>query len=340
MNYKILGKTKLKVSELAFGAIQFARLEEHDAINLVRYSYDCGINLFDTSHAYTNSEDLLGKALEGIRQDVYIVTRTLKRDKKGFLEDLETSLKRLKTDYIDIYLFHCVSKNEVFDALVKSEAIEALISEKRKGKIRYIGFSCHSPDVIDRFYEVNDFAVLMIPLNFIVTEFVQKPLLEKFKKNNIGLLAMKPFGGGRLENIELCFKFLSQYTQVIPVAGMQSIEELNQNLSYVQSNKNLTDSDYKKIKRISKELGKKYCRGCDYCMPCEHGISIGDINFIKVYYKQLSSDEFWNCGLQEKIDYARKSCTGCGKCSKKCPFELDVPGLIKENIKFFDNLKK
>lgn len=178
----------------------------------------------------------------------------------------------------------------------------------------------------------------MIPLNFITTEYIEKPLLEKFRQNNIGLLAMKPFGGGRLTDIELCFKFLKQYPQVIPVAGIQTVDELKQNLEYVKSKKSLTDADYKKIKEISKELGAKFCRGCGYCMPCEHGIEISDINFIQVYYKQFPTDKFLELGLNKKVELARE-CTECGKCSEKCPFGLDVPAMIKENINFFNSLQ-
>ncbi len=338
MDYKILGKTRLKVSELAFGALQFARLKEHDAIKLARYAYDSGINLYDTAYSYPNSENLLGKSFKGIREYIYIITKSVKKDKKGFLEELGTSLKRLKTDYIDIYLFHCVSKVIEFEAIKSSGVIDALINEKRKGKVRHIGFSCHNPSVIDRFYEVDDFSVLMIPLNFMTTEYIKRPLLEKFKENNIGLLAMKPFGGGRLIDIELCFKFLKKYPQVIPVAGMQTIEELRQNLEYVKNNEALAEADYKRIREISQELGTKFCRGCGYCMPCDNGIEIVDINFIKIYYKQFSSDDFLNLGLSEKVELARE-CTECGKCSQKCPFELNVPEIIKENITFFDSLK-
>ena len=105
MRYKILGKTGLKVSELAFGAIQITRIDQKDAIDLIRFAYDSGINLIDTANSYFNSEEILGEALKGIREKVYIISKSEKRDKKNFLQDLDTSLKRLKTDYIDILFF-------------------------------------------------------------------------------------------------------------------------------------------------------------------------------------------------------------------------------------------
>jgi len=340
MRYKILGKTGLKVSELGFGAIQITRIAQKDAIDLIRFAYDSGINLIDTANSYFNSEDILGKALKGIREKVYIISKSGKIDKNNFLHDLDTSLKRLKTDYIDIYFFHGISKNNEFDQIEESGVIEALIKERNKGKVNFIGFSCHNPAVIERFFNVKDFSVLMVPLNFLTTEYVEENLLNKFNQNKTGLLAMKPFGGGRLIDIEICFKFLRQYPQVVPVAGMQSIDELKQNLIYIAKDDKLTKTDYKRIKELSKELGKKFCRGCGYCMPCvEKGIEIIDINFIEVYYKQFPHNVFWNIGLDRKVEVARK-CIECGKCSEKCPFNLEVPEIIKKNIVFFDSLEK
>ncbi|MBU4293680.1 MAG: aldo/keto reductase [Actinobacteria bacterium] len=217
--------------------------------------------------------------------------------------------------------------------------IDAVIKERDKGKINHIGFSCHNPAVIGRFFEVKDFSVVMVPLNFISTEYVEKTLYDRFIKNNIGILAMKPFGGGRLSDIELCFKFLRLYPEVIPVAGMQTKEELKQNLIYIGREDTPNDSDNKKILQISEELGNKFCRQCGYCMPCEaKGIEITDVNFIEVYYKQFPHDDFWKIGLDKKVETA-KECMECGKCSEKCPFDLDVPEIIKKNIVFFDNLK-
>lgn len=153
----------------------------------------------------------------------------ISRDKRGFISDLNTSLKRLDTDYtdyIDIFMFHCISKEDEFKLLENEGIIEALVKEKEKGNVRFIGFSCHNPQVIDKFFELDDFSTLMVPLNFMTGEYVCQPLYEKFEKYNIGLLTMKPFGGGRLVDIELCFKFLRKYPKFIPVSGMQNLEEL------------------------------------------------------------------------------------------------------------------
>jgi len=337
MEYKILGKTGLKVSSLAFGALQFARIEEQEAISLVRSAYEYGINIIDTAHNYPNSEEILGKAIKAIRNKIYIITKSLSRNKKDFLNHLDTSLARLKTDYIDIFMFHFVSKDEQFEILKNEGIIEALVNEKQKGKVRFIGFSCHNPQVIDRFYEIDDFSALMVPLNFLTTEYVQKPIYEKFENNNIGLLAMKPFGGGRLQDIEICFKYLRNYPKFITVAGMQNLKELKENIRFIESKDLLDSNDMVKIKGIEKELGDKFCRQCGYCMPCPNNINITDVNFIKVYFKQMPRYKFDKIGLEGIVETA-KSCTECGRCSEKCPFNLDVPSIIKENTEFFENI--
>ncbi|MHB1376115.1 MAG: 4Fe-4S dicluster domain-containing protein, partial [Candidatus Humimicrobiaceae bacterium] len=196
---------------------------------------------------------------------------------------------------------------------------------------------CHNPVVIDRFYELDDFSVLMVPLNFMTNEYVDKPIVEKFTKFDIGLLAMKPFGGGRLADIELCFKFLKNYPKFIPVAGMQNLKELKENIKLIDGKDFLNNKDKEKIKQITKELGTKFCRQCGYCMPCPNNIVITDVNFIKVYYKQMPKDKFNNMGLEEIVGTA-KTCSECGECSEKCPFNLDVPAIIKENIEFYESI--
>lgn len=339
MRYKILGKTGLRVSELAFGSIQITRIDEKDAISLVRSAYEKGINLIDTANAYFNSEEILGKALKNIRKNVHIISKSASRNKKDFLKDFNLSLKRLNTDYIDIYLFHNISKEAEFEGLINSGVIDALAREKSKGKVLHIGFSCHNPAVIKRFFEVADFSVIMIPLNFISTEYVEKKIYGRFMDNNTGILAMKPFGGGRLLDIELCFKFLRLYPEVIPVAGMQSKKELEQNIMFAGRDDVPDGNDKKKISKLSNELGDRFCRQCGYCMPCSaKGIEITDINFIEVYYRQFPENDFWKPGLEQKVDVARQ-CTQCGECSEKCPFNLDVPVIIKNNIAFFDYIK-
>ncbi len=293
MKYKILGKTRLKISQLGLGAVQICRIPEKDAIDLVRTSVDKGINLIDTAHDYPDSEELLGKALKGIRDKVVICTKSFSTDKDELIEDIKTSFKRLRTDYIDIFMFHHASEEKRLDSIIENDLVEVLLKEKEKGRIGFIAFSTHNPDVIDRYFEIVDFSVIMIPVNFISREFVDKKY-KKLVDNAIGILGMKTLGGGRIMDIKTSFKFINQYKKVIPVVGMQNKKELEKNLKLINTIGPLDEDDNKSIKRIYAELGDKFCRGCGYCLPCSQGIDIPDINFLKVSFKQFRYEEVVN----------------------------------------------
>ena len=333
MKYKRLGKTNLEISQLGFGAVQICRVPETEATNLVREAVNSGINLIDTAHAYPDSEDILGRALKGLRDKVIICTKSGKTSREDFLDELNTSLKRLNTDYLDIYLFHGTSKSEELDKLIKNGVVEALLEEREKGKVRFIGFSCHNPDIIDRFYEVADFSALMIPVNFVSTEFVDKSY-KKLVKNDIGIMGMKPLGGGRIEDARVSLKYINQYEKVVPVIGMQSIVELKENLELVNIKEPLDDRDRQAIENIRKELGDKFCRGCGYCLPCEQGINITDVNYIKVFFKQFSFDRVVNPERNRVVEQV-DDCIECGECIERCPYSLDIINMIKENRDYY-----
>lgn len=333
MEYKRLGKTNLRVSMFGFGAVQICRLPEEEAIDLVRESVNKGVNFIDTAHDYPDSEDILGKALKGIRDEVIISTKSPKTSKDKFLDDLDTSLKRLGTDYIDIFLFHDVSKDKKLDELLNNGVVEALIKEKEKGKIGFIGFSCHNPDIIERYYDIEEFAVLMVPINFISTEFVEKNY-DKLVEQDIGILGMKPLGGGRIEDARVSLKYVNQYEKVIPIIGMQRKSELEENLKLVRIKVPINDSDLKSMKKIKEELGDKFCRGCGYCMPCSHGIDIVQVNFLKVFFKQLSFDKVVNSERTKVVEQVDE-CIECGECIEKCPYSLEIIDMIKENRDYY-----
>jgi uncharacterized protein len=333
MKYKKLGKTGLKVSQFGFGAVQICRVPEKDAVDLIRASVDEGINLIDTAHMYPNSEEILGKALKGIRDRVVICSKSLKTDKQGLKKEMETSFKRLGTDYIDIFMFHGVSRDKKLDEIAGNGLVEVLLEEREKGRIGHIGFSSHNPDIIKRYYDVADFSVIMIPVNFVSTEFVDKNY-KKLVEKDIGILGMKPLGGGRLEDIRICLRFINQYESIIPVIGIQDKKELKQNLELINVSGPLDEDDKKRIEEIKQELGDRFCRGCGYCLPCSRDIDIPNINFIKVFFKQFDYDRVVNPerdAVMEKVE----DCIECGECIKRCPYDLDIINMIKENRDYY-----
>jgi len=268
-----------------------------------------------------------------MRDKVIISTKSPETSKDKFLDDLDTSLKRLGTDYIDIFLFHDASRDKKLDELLNNGVIDALINEKKKGKIGFIGFSSHDPNIIDRYYDIEDFAVIMIPVNFISTEFVENNY-DKLVEKDIGIMGMKPLGGGRMEDARVSLKYVKQYEKIIPIIGMQSIKELEENLKLVKIMDPINDSDLKIMKEIKEELGDKFCRGCGYCMPCSQGIDILQVNFTKVFFKQFSFDRVVNperTRVEEQVD----ECIECGECIEKCPYNLEIIDMIKENRDYY-----
>jgi aryl-alcohol dehydrogenase-like predicted oxidoreductase len=187
MNYKILGKIRLLVSEIGLGGIEITRIHESEAINLIRESFNLGINLIDTEHLYPNSEEIIGKAIKGFRHKVILSIKSMNTSRKEFIKDIETSLNNLKTDYIDIFLFHDATFSRL-RKIISNGLIDLIIKEKEKGKINHFEFSCHNYKVIEKYCQINDFSVLMLPVNFISTEFTQDKIYKKVFKNNIGVL--------------------------------------------------------------------------------------------------------------------------------------------------------
>jgi len=330
---KPLGKTNLMASPFGFGALQLTNLDLGSCKELIHRALYYGINWFDTARDYFASEYKLGCSLKGRREETILLTKTQKVDKDSLIKDLDTSLSELQTDYIDIYLFHkalpFIRNNEG----VIEELLNQLEKEKKKGKIRSIGISSHRLENAMIALDYDTIDVAMIPFNFISTEFMDYDFISMAKKKDVAVLGMKPFGGGRIPDIKLCIDYLKKYQDISPCFGMKSISELESNMRYWNSETNdpmrTDDMDY-----YAKLLGKFYCRGCGYCMPCPNGINIPLIAFLKINMGQVPAVELFNKEMEEEVRKV-KNCNRCGRCAAKCPFELDIPALIKENSSFY-----
>jgi len=202
------GSTDLKVSKIAMGGIPIMRLSKEDAIMVIRDVVNMGINFIDTAVAYEDSEEKIGEAIKSYkRKDLVLSSKSSARDKKTFLSDIDLSLKRLGTDYIDIYYLHNIKNDDDFNKVMESgSAYEGLEEAVRKGKVRYKAFSSHTPGIAEKVIKTERFSIMQVPLNFIDTEPEEKliPLARKLK---IGFVAMKPLGGGLLKDINLAIKY-------------------------------------------------------------------------------------------------------------------------------------
>ena len=325
----VLGRTGLKIKILGFGAIPIQLVSEEEAVKVVRHCYDLGINYFDTARGYTVSEERIGKALEKVRDDVFIATKTANRTKKGALEELETSLKNLRTDRIDVYQLHNISSKEEWDlARADDGALQALYEAYDQGKILHLGVTSHDPGLLTEIIKEDIFETAMIPYNYLAT-VPGDELLPLCRRKSVGTVIMKPFGGGAFSNIEIALKFLLSKDCVdVVIPGMMSLREVDDNFAVAEGTYDLTKDDLETIDKDREELGSDYCRGCNYCQPCQQGIPI---SFVLRAEQQFIKRVGWADWLQEqylKAEETVPSCVVCRECEERCPYSLEISEML------------
>lgn len=322
-----LGKTNITVNKNGFGALPIQRISKQAAISLIQKAYKNGINFFDTARFYTDSEEKLGEALIGIREKVYIATKTAAVTADDFWKDLDISLHNLQTDYIDIYQFHnpsfCPKPND------GSGLYEAMSEAKKQGKIRHIGITNHRLQVAKEAIDSGLYEVLQFPFCYLATE-KDIEIVEKCKKANMGFIAMKALSGGLITNSEAAYAFLSEYEQVLPIWGVQKEKELDEFLSYIQNPPKMTEEIQQIIEEDRKQLLGEFCRGCGYCMPCPAEIEINNCARMSLLLRRSPSHLQLTQEVQKKMKKIEE-CLHCGKCKSKCPYGLDTPALLEKN---------
>ncbi len=336
MKIRELGKTGLKVSEIGFGGIPIIPLGVEEAVTVVRHSFDLGVTFFDTANMYGDSESKIGQALEQVRDRVVLATKTLDRSYEGAAGHIDQSLANLKTDRIDLYQIHNISKaDDLEKILAKGGALEAVREAQAKGKIKVIGFSSHDIAMAISVCRMDLFATIQFPFNFIEHDPADE-LFKVAREHGMGIIAMKPLGGGLLERADLCFKFLQQHPDVIPIPGIQSREEIDEIAALYRSPVPLNETDQTKIEKIQSQLGKSFCHRCGYCLPCEQGVMITEVMAFRSMARRLEPPIALMIG-QKAMDTV-EACTECGECLEKCPYNLPIPDLLKEHLSAFGEL--
>lgn len=322
-----LGRTGITVNKNGFGALPIQRIGKEAAVKLVRKAYEAGITFFDTARWYTDSEIKLGEAFEGMREKVYIATKTGAKTPEEFWEDLHTSLDNLKTDYIDIYQFH----NPAFCPVPGdgSGLYEAISEAKKQGKVRHIGITNHRLSVAREAVESGLYETLQFPFCYLTGE-KELALVEKCKDADMGFIAMKALSGGLITNFAAAYAFQAQYDNVLPIWGVQRESELEEFISYIENPPVMTEELRALIKRDRAELAGEFCRGCGYCMPCPVGIEINTCARMSLLLRRSPSETQLSAAgqaMMKKIE----DCLHCNKCKSKCPYNLDTPALLEKN---------
>ena len=324
-----LGKTGMIVNKNGFGALPIQRISTEEAAVLLRKAYDAGVRFFDTARFYTDSEEKIGYALSDVRAKIYIATKTAAKNADDFWKDLETSLRNLKTDYVDLYQFHnppfCPKPGD------GSGLYEAMLEAKKQGKIRFIGITNHRMAVAEEAVESGLYDTLQFPFNYLSTGR-EIALAKACAEHDMGFIAMKGLSGGLLNNSAAVYAYMAQYENVLPIWGVQTEKELDEFLSYIENPPQLTDELKAVIEKDQRELAGEFCRGCGYCMPCPAGIEINDCARMSLLLRRSPSESHLNEAGQARMKKI-EGCINCGQCRSKCPYGLDTPRLLKNNYK-------
>ncbi len=329
-----LGKTNITVNKNGFGALPIQRISEKDAVYLLHKAYDHGINFYDTARFYTDSEEKLGLAFSDRRDKIYIASKTAAENVDDFWKDLETTLRNLKTDYLDIYQFHnipfCPRPGD------GSGLYEAMQKAKEQGKIRHIAITNHRLAVAREAIDSGLYDTLQYPFSYLSSK-QELELVEKCEAANMGFIAMKALAGGLINNSAAAYAYMLQYKNVLPIWGVQREKELDEFLSY-QGNEPVLEGELTAaIQRDREELQGEFCRGCGYCMPCPAGIEINTCARMSLLIRRAPSAAQLTEDSQAKMKKI-EDCLHCGKCREKCPYGLDTPALLERNYKDYQEI--
>ena len=330
-----LGKTDLMVTKNGFGALPVQRVDMETAKTILRKAYKGGINYFDTARAYTDSEEKIGYALADVRENIIISTKTMTTDVNVFWKQLEESLAKMKTDYIDIYQFHnppfCPKPGD------GSGLYEAMLEAKAQGKIRHIGITSHSLAIAEEAVNSGLYETLQFPFSYLAGE-KEEALVKLCEEKDVGFICMKALAGGLITNSQAAYAYLAQYP-VAPIWGIQKESELDEFLAYNDNPPVMTEEITAFIEKEREELAGEFCRGCGYCMPCPVGIEINTCARMSLLLRRSPAAGHLSEKGQAKMAKI-EDCIECGQCAAKCPYGLDTPNLLKRNYEDYKTFLK
>lgn len=373
MKYRKFGRTDLKISVLGFGAMRLptidkepANINEEEAIRMIRYAIDKGVNYIDTAWPYHNgnSEILVGKALkDGYREKVKVATKLPVWSVEKIAdadEILDKQLEKLDLAFIDFYLLHALNRNS-WEKMKSLNILQWLERVRDEGKIKYIGFSFHDEyKVFKEIVDAYDWDFCQIQYNYLDTEYqAGKKGLQYAHDKGLAVVIMEPLRGGLLageapvevkrilkdNNInntmaDLALQWLWNQKEVnVVLSGMSNLQQVKENIISANSSAigDLSLEELDVIEEITDKMrGPITCTRCSYCMPCPNGVNIPEnfylFNTAKLYNKYEENKERYQSQAEEnKAD----NCIRCGKCEKVCLQNLPIMNLLEEVAAFF-----
>lgn len=338
MERMILGKTGLKINRLGFGGIPIQTVSEEQAVATVRHAVQAGVDFIDTSRLYTTSERRIGLALKQTDRKVVVASKTFRRNWADVRKDLETSLTELQREYIDIYQFHFVQSLDDYQQLIaRGGGLDCLQQAKSEGIIGHIGITSHNLDLLLRAISDDLFETIMACYSFLEPKAAERVFPAALEKN-VGIIAMKSFSGGVIEDAALAIKFALSQPKVAIIPGVETTELFDRNWAvYTSGETRLTDAELVEISRLQQQWDKAFCRRCDYCQPCSEQIPISVVLHSKTLLRRMGNAVAQPGALLGRGIEAVRNCSGCGECEERCPYELPIIDLIRENLQWLDH---
>jgi predicted aldo/keto reductase-like oxidoreductase len=332
-----LGRTNLIVTKLGWGGIPIQRVGEREGVSVIRAVVEMGVDLLDTARGYTNSEHRIGLALQRIERPVVLSTKSPVRTAKIY-NDVRESLKQLKVKKINIYHLHNVATFEEYETVMApGGGYEGLKRAQGEGLIDHIGLTSHNLRVLEKAVTDGHVEVIMACYSFLEPDALQK-VFPLAKEHDVGILTMKPFSGGVIEEAGPALRFVLSTANIVPIPGSETLERARENWKIFTEGYSLTEEDKERIEAIKKEFDGKFCRRCDYCQPCSEKIKIQFAIGLKSMIKRMGPNIQELKWVTDVVEKARH-CSECGECLPRCPYHLPIPDLIKENLAWFDSLK-
>ena len=325
---------------MGFGGIPIQRLNEDEAVAVVKKCLDLGITFLDTANAYTTSEERIGKAVAGRREGLVIATKSLSRKREGVEKHLKLSLERLKVEYIDLYQFHGISDFNSLDMVLDpSGPIDVVEKARDMGLVKHIGITSHQMDVAKKAVASGRFETIMFPLNFVTSEAADE-LLPLCREHDVGFIAMKPLAGGMIFNAKVAFKYLLQFPDIVTIPGIEKVSEIEEIVQVSEGPQKMTAAELEEMQKLKQELGTRFCHRCDYCQPCQESIAISTVMMYPSLARRLPPEHLFS-GFWGQIVEKAAGCTQCGECEERCPYHLPIRDMLAEFVEQYrkDNSK-
>jgi predicted aldo/keto reductase-like oxidoreductase len=331
-----LGRTNLMVTQLGWGGIPIQRIGEREAVSVIRAVVEMGVDLLDTARNYTTSEYRIGLALQEANRPVIVSSKSHVRTHKIY-EEVKESLRQLKVNKLNIYHLHGLSNLEEYEkVMAPGGAYEGLKRARNQGLIDHIGITSHNLKLLERAIEDGYFEVIMACYSFLEPDAEQR-VFPLAKAKDIGILAMKPFSGGVIEEAGPALRFVLSTSDIVPIPGSETLDKASENWKIFTEGCSVTDKDNERIKALRKEFDSQFCRRCGYCQPCTEEINIPLAVGLKSIVKRVGTNVQGNRWLKDLIEKAR-NCSECRECMTRCPYQLPIPDMIKENVAWYDRL--